>query len=145
MNDNIHPKLFISYSWDGQDHQNWVLKLANNLCKHGVDVILGQWDTRIGSDLTFFMEQGLTKSKLVVCVCSEGYVQKAAIPRGGVGYEKRIISADLLDGSNKCFIIPIIRNNPEKQIPTILKGFRYLDFSNDENYVSNYGELLSRI
>ena len=63
MNNIGHPKLFISYSWDceeNKNHMNWVLKLATDLRKHGVDVFLDQWDARFGNDLAFFMEQGLT-------------------------------------------------------------------------------------
>lgn len=80
MNTDNHPKLFISYSWDNEinnDHKNWVLKLATDLRRHGVDVILDQWDARLGNDLAFFMEQGLTNSQLVICVCSAQYTAKA--------------------------------------------------------------------
>ena len=56
--DNI--RAFISYAWENDEHSSWVLKLATNLRRHGVDVILDQWDARLGNDLAFFMEQGLT-------------------------------------------------------------------------------------
>ena len=72
------PKVFISYSHDNDEHKNWVLKLATDLRQHmGVDVTLDQWDLRIGSDLSLYMEQGLNDASLVLCVCSEQYVQKA--------------------------------------------------------------------
>lgn len=148
MNDTNNPKVFISYSWDNEkndDHKNWVKKLATDLIRHGVDVILDQWDVRLGNDLAFFMEQGLTKSQLVICICSEQYAAKANQQKGGVGYEKRIMCADLISDANKDYIIPIIRNNPEKVRPTFLKGLRYADFTNDTNYVSSYGDLLARI
>lgn len=148
MNTENHPKLFISYSWDNEinnDHKNWVLKLATDLRHHGVDVILDQWDARLGNDLAFFMEQGLTDSQLVVCICSDKYVHKANMLKGGVGYEKRIMSADLISESNKGYIVPIIRNNNSKTLPTFLKGLKYADFSNDARYVTVYGELLARI
>lgn len=148
MNDDPHPKLFISYSWDNQennDHKNWVARLATNLMHHGVDVILDQWNARLGNDLSYFMEQGLTKSQLVLCICSESYVQKANSGKGGVGYEKRILSEDLITGSNKNFIIPIIRNNTKKVLPIFLSGIKYADFTDDTKYYDNYRELLERI
>ena len=92
MTVNNNPKLFISYSWDNEindNHKKWVLKLASDLRHHGVDVILDQWDARLGNDLAFFMEQGLTESQLVICICSEQYVIKANNLKGGIGYEKR--------------------------------------------------------
>lgn len=145
MSADNHPKLFISYSWDSNEHKQWVKKLATDLQHHGVDVILDQWDARLGNDLAFFMEQGLTESQLVVCICSDQYVEKANQQKGGVGYEKRIMSADLISESNKDFIIPIIRNNYNKTLPTFLKGLKYADFSDDARYVTVYGELLARI
>lgn len=148
MNSINHPKLFISYSWDceeNKNHKNWVLKLATDLRRHGVDVYLDQWDARLGNDLAFFMEQGLTTSQLVLCVCSENYVKKANLGKGGVGYEKRILSADLMSNTNVDYIIPIIRNNQNKTLPHFLSGIKYADFSKDEDYLSIYTELLARI
>lgn len=148
MNIENHPKVFISYSWDNDEnnnHKDWVLKLATDLRHHGVDVILDQWDARLGNDLAFFMEQGLTDSQLVLCICSCKYVEKANIMKGGVGYEKRIISADLISESNKGYVIPIIRNNNCKSVPMFLKGLKYADFSDDSRYLAVYGELLARI
>ena len=147
-NSTSPPKVFISYSWDDEEnnnHKNWVLKLATDLVHHGVDVILDQWDARLGNDLAFFMEQGLTNSQLVICVCSERYTEKANNQRGGVGYEKRIMSADLISEPDKDYLIPIVRNNPLKVRPTFLKSLKYADFSNDSDYISSYSELLARI
>jgi len=52
------PRLFISYSHDDQAHKDWVLMLATRLVANGVDVLLDQWDMRLGSDLPRFMENG---------------------------------------------------------------------------------------
>ena len=136
---------FISYSWDNEYHKAWVLKLATDLRHHGVDVILDQWDLRLGDDLSFFMEQGLGQSHLVICVCSEKYVEKANFGRGGAGYEKRILAADMISDVNRRYIIPIIRNNPNiDKVPTFLTGLLYEDFD-DENYYTHYTAVLKRI
>ena len=60
------PKIFVSYSHDNEELKKWVFKLCTDLLAHGVDVILDQWDVRLGDDLPFSMEQGLTSSKLVL-------------------------------------------------------------------------------
>lgn len=86
-----HPKVFISYSHDSEEHKNWILKLATHLRDHGVDVILDQWNVRLGDDLPFFMEQGLSSSHLVLCICSDKYIEKANANKGGAGYEKNFI------------------------------------------------------
>lgn len=46
--------LFISYSHDNEEHKEWGAKFASNLSSHGVDVILDQWDLRLGDDLHFY-------------------------------------------------------------------------------------------
>lgn len=139
-----NKKAFVSYAWDSEEHKKWVLKLATNLRSHGIDVILDQWDARLGNDLPFFMEQGLTSSHFVICVCSDKYIEKANGGIGGAGYEKRILASELMD-NNKLFVIPIIKNNSQKnKLPTFLSGLRYVDFDN-RDYYNCYQELLERI
>ena len=143
--DSDIKKAFISYAWDNQEHKNWVLNLASNLRSHGVDVILDQWDTRLGNDLSFFMEHGLTSSHFVLCVCSDKYLEKANGGIGGAGYEKRILAADLMGNNNKRFIIPIIKGNSQtNKLPTFLSGLKYVDFDNGQ-YFDCYQELLECI
>lgn len=138
-------KAFMSYAWDCEEHKKWVLKLASNLRSHGVDVILDQWDVRLGNDLTFFMEQGLTTSHFILCVCSDKYVEKANGGIGGAGYEKRILAAEMMNSSNKRFVIPIIKKNSQaNKLPTFLSGLKYVDFDNGR-YFNNYQELIERI
>lgn len=138
-------KAFISYSWDNQEHKDWVKRFATDLRGHGVDVILDQWDARLGDDLSLFMEKGLTSSHLVICVCSEQYVKKANEGKGGTGYEKRILSAEMINNDNKRYIIPIIKNNPgDKKVPTFLSAFLYEDFDNS-GYPDSYKHVIARI
>lgn len=150
MNENIdHPKVFISYSWDtengNEEHKEWVRNLATQLRSHGIDAILDQFELRLGDDLPLFMEQGLSTSNLVICICSEKYIEKANSLTKGVGYEKRILANELLNDSNKKFIIPIVRNNhSKKKLPTFLSGTLYIDFDN-EDYYSAYRKLIERI
>ena len=140
-----HINTFISYSWDNDAHKAWVLKFASDLRRHGVDVVLDQWDARLGDDLAFFMEQGLNKAHLVLCICSDKYVEKANSGKGGVGYEKRILAADMISETNKRYIILIIRNNRgQHKLPTFLSGLYYEDFD-DDNYFAHYASVLKRI
>lgn len=140
-----HKRAFISYAWLDKKHKSWVHKLATDLCNHGVDVILDQWDARLGNDLAFFMEQGLTSSHFVLCVCSDRYVEKANGGIGGAGYEKRIIASEMINASNKQFVIPIIKDNhQEVKVPTFLFGLKYLDFDS-RDYFDCYQELIARI
>lgn len=145
-NEEENKKVFISYSQDSEEHINWVTSLANRLVENGVEIIYDQWDLRIGDDLLSYMEQGLSKSKLILCICSENYVKKSNELKGGVGYEKNIISAKLFRELNQSFIIPIIRNNDsEYKVPTFLSSRVYIDFLNDSNFEQEYSKLIARI
>lgn len=145
-NSNENPKVFISYSHDSEDHREWVKKLAINLRKHGVDAILDQFHLELGGDLRFFMEEGLNKSKMVLCICSSNYVEKSNSGSGGTGYESMIISSSLLKNVKTDYIIPIVRNNKtENKVPTCLATKLYIDFSNDEEYYDKYRELLKKV
>lgn len=141
-----HPKVFISYSHDNDEHKIWVKKLATDLRQHmGVDIIFDQWDLRIGSDLSLFMEQGLNEAALIICVCSNEYVRKSNAGIGGSGYEKMILTSALIKNTNIDYIIPIMRCNAEKNLPTFLGTKLYVDFSNDDQYLNQLGELVAHI
>ncbi len=45
------PVCGISYSWDSDDHKNWVRKLAESLQQNGVKARLDQWT--VAPDQTF--------------------------------------------------------------------------------------------
>jgi len=141
-----NPTVFISYSHDNEQHKTWVLKLATDLRSHGVNAILDQWDLRIGSDLRFFMENGLSTANLVLCICSEEYVRKVNSGSGGSGYEGMIMTQSLLQNAKTEFVISIVRNNSSpNKVPLAFGSKLYIDFSNDEQYVVHYQELLERI
>lgn len=143
----LHPRLFISYSHEDNDngaHANWVLKLATDLRWHGVDVVLDQWDLRLGDDLPFFMEQGLSEESMVLCICSSKYVAKANAGKGGVGYEKKILASHLISNATVNFIIPVMRNTDDKKLPVFLSGSTYVDFTGVD-YYAPYSKLLKRI
>ena len=141
-----NPTVFISYSHDNEQHKAWVLKLATDLRSHGVNAILDQWDLRIGADLRFFMENGLSEANLVLCICSEDYVRKVNSGSGGSGYEGMIMTQSLLQNAKTEFVISVVRNNSSpNKVPLAFGSKLYIDFSNDEQYVARYQELLERI
>lgn len=139
----IPPTVFISYSHDSEEHKNWVLQLSTRLRSNGVDVILDRWNLKLGSDLASFMERGLSKSQRIICICSETYVKKANDGKGGAGYEKQIMTAELIKDQNTNWVIPLIKNNPEqRKTPFFLGGRLYISFEDSNLYESNYEELL---
>lgn len=141
-----HPRIFISYSHDDQAHKDWVLNLSTRLVKNGVDVTLDQWDIGLGGDLPHFMESGLTAADRILAVCTPAYVAKANKGQGGVGYEKMILTAQLMKNITAARIIPIVRSAEHTDVvPTFLGSKLYVDFRDDGRYEAGYAELLRDI
>lgn len=136
------PKVFISYSHDSQEHKKWVLDLATRLRNNGVDAIIDQWELRPGDDLPHFMEQHLSTSDYVVMVCTDNYVKKANTGSGGVGYEKMIVTAELLSNIDSNKIIPIIRQDGTRNVPTFLKTKLFINFSTNDDFEFSFDELV---
>ncbi len=92
------------------------------------------------------MEKGLTTTDRVLVICTENYIDKANDGIGGVGYEKTILTAELIQNQDSKKFIPIVRN-VERQIktPTCLAGRLYIDFSNDEAFDNSFKQLLHEI
>ncbi|MCE8019307.1 toll/interleukin-1 receptor domain-containing protein [Halomonas sp. MCCC 1A11036] len=146
MSDIEAPKVFISYSHDSELHKSWVESLAGRLVKNGVDVVLDQWDLRLGADLPLFMEHGLSDAKRVLAVCTARYLEKANLGQGGVGYERMILTSSLMKDISSDRIIPIIRDNSlDEPTPTFLSTRRYIDFRDNAHYEERYAELIRDI
>ena len=140
------PKVFISYSHDSPEHKQWVAALAAQLRRNGIDAILDQWELRPGDDVTLFMEHGIKDSNRVLVVCTDTYVNKANAGEGGVGYERMIVTAQLVQdlGTNK--FIPIIRQASGKEkLPTCLGTRFYIDFINDSQFDEEFTKLLHEL
>jgi hypothetical protein len=60
------PQCFISYSWDSQQHKEWVRKLAEALTAHHVGAVLDQWEVQPRTDLAHFMEKASRTDFVVV-------------------------------------------------------------------------------
>lgn len=136
------PRVFISYSHDSAQHKEWVLSFATTLRQRGIDAVLDQWDLKPGNDLPHFMETELASSDFALMICSDRYVEKANAGQGGVGYEKMIMTSSLLKTIDSSKVIPIIRANPQKIVPTFMGSKLYIDFSNDKDIEYSLDELL---
>lgn len=136
------PKVFISYSHESQEHKKWVLDLAVRLRNNGVDAIIDQWELRPGDDLPHFMETNLASADYVVMVCTEKYVEKANAGTGGVGYEKMIVTADLLSRIDSNKVVPIVKQYGTSKLPNFLKTKLFVNFSSDSDYEFSFDELV---
>ena len=141
-----HPKVFISYSHDSPEHRRWVSELGAKLRHSGVDAILDQWDLGPGDDVTQFMERGIIDSDRVLVVCTDQYVRKANAAEGGVGYERMIVNAQLIQDLGTDKFIPVIRQaSRQEKTPTFLGTRVYIDFRNDSQFESEFDKLIHEL
>lgn len=143
------PTLFISYAWESERHKLWVLKLAADLIRNGVEVRIDEWDLRsYGHDLHHFMETCVRDSDHVLLVCTPEYAKRANNRSGGVGVESTIITGEFYRSEkegNK--FIPIIRSEAgvHHSLPTYLSSRFAIDFTRDSEYQARFEELLRRL
>lgn len=100
-------EVFVTYSWDNDEHSSKVLALTNFLRQNGfvaeVDRMLIQEESAI--DFKSMMHQAMTKYKKVIIVLSEGYKKKAENFEGGVGNEYSLILSDFDINKDKYILV----------------------------------------
>ena len=147
----LSPTCFISYAWEAEDHKNWILKLAKALQENGVYVRLDQWDIGPGTILPHYIEESIRESSYVLLVCTPTFARKANAGKGGVGYEKTIVSAEIFeaasdDALNSTKFIPVLKyGSSDEAIPSYLKSRTYVDMRDDTCFDLRLEELLRHI
>lgn len=107
-----------------------------------MDAILDQWELQPGDDIPHFMETNLASAHRVLMICTDQYVKKANVGTGGVGYEKMIVTSDLMKSIDSNKVIPIIRQAGAHLVPTFLKSKLFIDFSRDDDTEYAFDELV---
>lgn len=144
--DNKVPlKVFISYSWDSDEHKAWVKALADRLKENGIDVLLDVYQP-IGTSFTIFMHDGLRIADKVLIIGTPDYKSKAESHQRSVGVEDQIINIDLSRDISTTKFIPILRKGTFGTSFPILIGDRLgFDFKDDVNFESEFTKLLNSL
>jgi tetratricopeptide (TPR) repeat protein len=140
-------KVFISYTWEEEPHPTWVKGLATRLrTKDGLDVSLDRWDAQPGDELTAFMEKGIRGSRFVLLICTPTYKARFDERIGGVGYEAKAITGEIVVGLAKQKIIPVHRKGTWKDAaPSIVLGSFYIDLAAEPYGESQYRTLVDTL
>lgn len=146
---DVPVKVFISYSWDDDEHKEWTKSLADALLEEGIEAIIDQYDLEPGDRLPQFMEQSISGSVFVIVVCTPNYKKKADARDGGVGYESHLIAGELFQQRNERKFIPVLRRGAvATSIPNALTGKLFIDLSSPQDspkYRQNFGDLVATI
>lgn len=63
--DRDAPKVFVSYSWDDDEHREWVRTFASRLRSDSIDAELDRWKLAPGDQLPEFMERAVRENDFV--------------------------------------------------------------------------------
>jgi hypothetical protein len=140
-------RAFVTYSWDSDEHKEWVRRFADVLIENGVDATLDQYDLVIGVDLYKFMEKSINEADVVLVVCTPAYVKKANERERGVGAETSLISSKFFSGRPEKEIIPIIRSKEPStpHTPDYMSSLFFVDFRDDKKFDRKMEELLRHL
>ncbi|NMG19584.1 SEFIR domain-containing protein [Brasilonema bromeliae] len=149
------PKVFISYSWDSDEHKNRVLGLANSLKNYGIDSKIDRYQQSPREGWYRWMMNQIEESDFVLVVCTDKYnlryqnKEKRGQGRGAT-WEGGLIIADLYEaqGMNDKFIPILLSPEYEKDIPSSLKTYtvyRLFDPKDDPKIPGGFQELYRRL
>ena len=134
--------VFISYSWESEEHIEWVHKLAADLSEE-FEIMIDQ-ELPLGLELTSFMERSIADSDKILIITTPTYKKKADNRERGVGYETSLITDELVTLQNQIKFIPLIRTgSKETSYPRYLGSRKGLDMTDDTKYEYNL-EILKR-
>lgn len=144
--ENKTPKVFISYSWTSQEHQNAVIAIAERLTADGVEVVVDKWDLKEGQDKYAFMEKMVNDDSItkVLILSDAQYAAKADARSAGVGTETQIISEEVYSQADQEKFVPIVMEYEADKpcLPTYLQSRIWIDFSTPENSNKNWEKLV---
>ena len=75
-------EVFVSYSWDSEDHVRSVLRLSNRLRSDGIDCVLDQYEASPAEGWPRWMDRKIRDAQFVLVICTETYYRRL------MGYEE---------------------------------------------------------
>ncbi len=141
------PVVFISYSWDNEEHKNWVLMLSKDLReKYRIYTLLDRYNLG-GEDLTLFMKKGLQRADRVLIIGTPKYLEKVEKSKvSGVKFEDQVIAISLYKDMDSQKFIPILREGSFSESFNLLIGNRVgYNLSNDVYYEEELNALAADI
>jgi hypothetical protein len=128
------PLVFVSYSWDAREHQEWVRSVfVDGLRGRAVDARMDVYELSYGDKVDAFMDAFVAGCDHIAVICTANYAKRAAEDLGGVGYEKQLIRQFMRAGDPPKKVIPILRAGGQAAIPPFLGTRLFVDMQSDEH------------
>jgi len=147
LNNQENNKIFISYSWQTDDHNKWVADLVSKLENIGFNVVFDKDKLLAGDNKKKFMTESVQNSDFVLLILTPIYVQKIGQINSGVHFEYTLIQSEIAKNGNLTKFIPIIRlGNSNAVMPSDFnKDIIYLEMQNDNEFDNKFEELIKKI
>lgn len=120
--------VFISYSRDKKENQEWVIALADYLEDHDVQGVLDVKDCKAGKDVARFATEGIRAADFVVLVCTKDFAKKIRNQEGTVWLEWDIMCGSICNDPTSNKHICLLRDGEKKDsIPDLLQTRAHID------------------
>jgi len=135
-------EVFVTYSWDTEEHNDKVLAFVNHLRENGFNAEMDKSYSQehTATDFRKMMHKGMTDYDKVIIVLSEGYQKKATAFKGGVGIEYSLIIKDIEQSKNK-YILVSFEKISNSITPLDFREREVIDLSNHDNFNNLYAKL----
>ncbi|MEN8178535.1 MAG: toll/interleukin-1 receptor domain-containing protein [Pseudomonadota bacterium] len=152
QDENIKPRVFISYSHDSPEHSERVLQLSERLREDGVKTSLDQYVQGTPNEKwPRWMQNQLDWADFVLLICTETYFRRF---RGheepgkgkGVDWEGAVIIQEIYDTRSTTvkFVAVIFDANAECFIPEPVRGHTFYFLDSEQAYQDLYDFLLGQ-
>lgn len=148
---DVTGEVFISYSWDSEEHVRTVLDLSNRLRSEGVDCDLDQYEQSPPEGWPRWMDRKIQDAKFVLMVCTETYYKRVmgdSAPNEGLGvrWEGGLVYQHIYNAGarNSKFIPVLLRKEDQAFIPTPLQAATHYVVSTKDGYDRLYAHLVNR-
>ncbi len=138
-------EVFISYSYDSEEHIDRVLALSNRLRSEGVDCVLDQYEESPPEGWPRWMDRKIRTAKYVLVVCTPLYLKRVMgeeDPGKGLGvkWEGGVIYQHLYNaGMEGQKFIPVVFDPADQTaIPTPLQAFTFYNLADPARYERLY-------
>ena len=144
-------EVFISYSWDSEEHVKNVLRLSDRLRSDGIDCVLDQYESSPPEGWPRWMDRKIRDAQFVLMICTETYYKRVMgddSPDTGLGvrWEGNLIYQHIYNaGTRNAKFIPVLMSpGDRKHVPTPLQGVTFYRIDTQDGFESLYARLLDR-
>lgn len=146
---NQIKRIFISYSYDNKEHEDWTLELAKRIEEYEeFHVTYDKFDLTYFDEKNLFMEKAVRENDIIIVVASDKYVEKANKRIGGVGIETSMTVAKhfkQIEDTGKSDIIAIFKSNTKQELPTYINDSRLRLNFDSSPFESKFEELIKAL